>query len=210
MAEDHSNLVEELRNGGRVSDTQFDKIFPSELRRQGRVHWTGVAIAIEAVQLLVADRPEGEVVKILDVGSNVGKFCLVGALTSRAQFTGVERRRNLADVARKVARELGVQHVRYRACDMAELDWAEFNGIYLFNPFQEHLDADIRWDSEIEFSKTQFDEYIQTVQAKLASCRVGTRVVTYYGFGGAFPWNFERDENHEMDEKLELWIKTMA
>ena len=207
-SEDFSELLQDLEAGLRVSDTRFDKVFPAEARRHGQVHWTAVAIAMDAVNLLTAHRPEGEVTRILDVGSNVGKFCLVGALISQAYFVGVERRRKLVDIARTVSRRLRVSRVRYQWCDMETVDWSEFNGIYLFNPFHENLDLEIKIDSEVELSKAHFERYVKTAQTKLASCKPGTRVVTYYGFGGEFPPGYERMPTPDLTDKLELWIKS--
>jgi hypothetical protein len=203
--DDLSELLQDLEAGLRVSDTRFDKVFPVEARAQAHIHWTEVATALEAVDLLTRERDEP--VRILDVGSNVGKFCLVGALASRAEFVGVERRRPLVDIARTVARRLRVPRVRYQWADMESLDWSTFNGIYLYNPFQENIEPEIKIDGELELSLAQYARYVRVVQEKLAGCAPGTRVVTYYGFGGPFPEGYERSSVETQNPRLKLWVR---
>ena len=198
-------LLQDLEAGLRVSDTRFDKVFPVEARAQAHIHWTEVATALEAVDLLTRERDEP--VRILDVGSNVGKFCLVGALASRAEFVGVERRRPLVDIARSVARRLRVPRVRYQWADMESIDWSTFNGIYLYNPFQENIEPEIKIDGELELSLAQYARYVSVVQAKLTGCAPGTRVVTYYGFGGPFPEGYERSAVETQNPRLKLWVR---
>jgi hypothetical protein len=207
-ADESFDWLRDIEAGVRVSDTQFDKIFPSEFRRLGRLHWTEVDVAIEATRLLMEDFQGPGPFRILDVGSNVGKFCLVGALSSQAHFTGVERRKKLVDIARKVARTHSIQRVRYQLGDMMDLDWTEFQGIYLFNPFQENITPGIAFDEELTFSQQNFNRYVTSVREKLDTCALGTRVVTYHGFGGAMPDAFERSIVPEISEHLELWVKT--
>ncbi|MBS1983812.1 MAG: hypothetical protein JST16_06545 [Bdellovibrionales bacterium] len=207
--EDFDDLLRDLEAGLRVPDTRIDKIFPVDARSQGHVHWTPVNIALEAVAWLTADSADGPGARrILDIGSNVGKFCVVGALASAAHFTGVERRRKLVDLARSVTRNLRIQRVKYLWRDMAEVDWNEFQGIYLYNPFHENIDPEIQIDTEVKLNPDLFASYVKVVQEKLEACPAGTRVVTYYGFGGDLPSSFERVYPPQpIHERLEFWIK---
>ena len=72
------------------------------------------------------------------MGSGCGKFYSVTALTSSGQITGVEQRPELVDIAKKAAGELNIENVVFIHNNMTELDWAYFDGFYLFNPFYEH------------------------------------------------------------------------
>ena len=96
------------------------------------------AVALRAAELLVA-KPGA---LILDVGSGAGKFCIVGALATDAGFVGIEQRPHLVDAASMLAMGLGAQRARFLAGDAFDADWRQFDGIYLFNPFQEHIGDD--------------------------------------------------------------------
>src|SRR4051812_11881562 len=53
-----------------MSDAAFDQVLPAWAQLVSKVHWTPLAVARRAAELLVRD-PES---RILDVGSGVGKF----------------------------------------------------------------------------------------------------------------------------------------
>lgn len=207
--DDFADLFSDLEIGVRVSDTRLDKMFPVDDRVSARVHWTPVAVAMEAVKVLIEGFDHAErACRILDVGSNVGKFCVVGALTSPAYFTGVEKRRQLVDVARATARRWRIPRVSYKWADMASIDWSEFDGIYLYNPFYENIEEGIQIDQRIELHPKLYASYVATVEQKLASCRSGTKVVAYYGFGGKFPPSFsEIIIEDSVHPRLECWVK---
>ena len=88
-----------LRAGWELTDLEFDRVYPSWVRRLSDMHWTPVEVARRAAALLAVD----PTTRVLDVGSGVGKFCLIGALTTRATFVGIEQRENLVTVARDTA-----------------------------------------------------------------------------------------------------------
>lgn len=161
---------------------------------------------MKAIDLLCGDSHNS---RILDVGSNVGKFCVVGSLVSQAHFVGIEKQSNLVEQARSIVRDLRIERVSYKCIDMEFFDWSPFNGIYLFNPFYEHLQKEIRLDRSMNYSESQFKKYVEITQRKLSLCDPGTRVVTYHGFGGDFPSGFVRQESPLTENsRLELWIKT--
>jgi hypothetical protein len=69
-----------------TSDLAFDALYERRIRELSPQHWTPVRIARRAAELLTLSGAK----RILDVGSGVGKFCIVGALTTEAQFVGIE------------------------------------------------------------------------------------------------------------------------
>jgi predicted RNA methylase len=147
------------------SDEEFDRVFPPPLQRLAGRHFTPLAVARRAAELLDARR-------VLDVGAGAGKLCIVGALASPSSFVGVERRAWLVDVGREIVRRHLVPRVELVCGDALSLDWSEFDGIYLYNPF-----SDGRLDESAP----------RRALAKLAEARPSTRVVTYHGLGGALP-----------------------
>ena len=92
-----------LHVGKKVSDEEFDSVYGGRERAVSFRHWTPVAVACRAARLLT----DMGATRILDVGAGVGKFCIVGALTTSADYCGVERRGNLVDIARAAAAQFG-------------------------------------------------------------------------------------------------------
>jgi hypothetical protein len=60
----------------------------------------------------------------------------------------------------------------------------------------------------VAFHDDTYNRYIQFVEKKLESLRVGTRVLTYHGFGGVFPQSYHRVlQESAGSDALELWVK---
>ncbi len=192
-----------LRSGERVIDRELDEVFPLEARRASKIHYTPVAVAAHAARLL-ADRPGAT---ILDIGSGVGKFCLVAAATVRARIRGVEQRAHLVEIARGAAAKLDVA-VEFVHGTIESQDPRSVDGVYLFNPFAENLSpARDRIDDSVELSAERFRRDVAATERFLAAARPGTRVVTYCGFGGAMPDTYALEHREWHGSNLELWIK---
>src|SRR5690606_16770782 len=108
-------VVQMVMDGDEVNDPLFAAMLTYKSRKVSRRHWTPVAVARRAAQLLT----EGEPRRILDVGSGVGKFCIVGALTTRATFVGVERREKLVKEAKALVAALDVPRVSFLCQEMS-------------------------------------------------------------------------------------------
>lgn len=185
------------------SDLEFDRLYPEWAYRLSDLHWTPLDVARRAVQLLEV----GEGSRVLDVGSGVGKFCLVGALCNPAQFIGVEQRAELVDLARQTARRCGATRAYFHHANVMSLDWRSFDAFYLYNPFYEHVADFLSPIGEpIELSPSLYCEYVTATCLKLFHARLGARVVTYHGFGGPMPLGYRliRREPAGTDQ-LELW-----
>jgi SAM-dependent methyltransferase len=192
-----------LRSGERVADRDLDEVFPLEVRRASKVHWTPVAVAAHAARLLV-DQPG---MTVLDVGSGVGKFCLVAAATVRARIRGIEQRAHLVEIARTAAVKLGVQ-VDFVHGTLDSQDPTKVDGIYLFNPFAENLSPTRdRIDNTVELNLERFRRDVDATERFLAAARPGTRVVTYCGFGGVMPESYAMKLREWHGSNLELWVK---
>jgi SAM-dependent methyltransferase len=194
-------------------DDGFDALFPEWARRVSRGNFTPLAIARRAVALLV-DRPG---VRVLDVGSGVGKVCLVGALTSDARFHGIEQRAHFVAAAGAAAAGLGLGERATFVCgDAVAADWRPFDAVYLFNPFAEFFDTlldpfDGDADATDPIDLDRHTAYVAGVRDRLAEARPGTRVVTYAGFGGDFPAGYRLEHAEPArDHTLELWIRTAS
>jgi predicted RNA methylase len=187
------------------SDDEFDRVYPDRIRALSALHWTPVAVAARAATMLV----EAGATRILDVGSGVGKFCLVGAMVTPARFVGLERRNSLIDLAGKAAAELGISRVAFVHASVDQFRFEGFDGVYLYNPFFEQISRYLpQVDASVEHSAKQYRIFTEAVTAQLDTLAPGAAVVTYQGFGGLMPrsYRFMTDEPAG-DDRLDLWVK---
>lgn len=202
--EEARELARILCTGAEVSDVAFDRVFPAWARRVSPMHWTELSIARRALELL--DPRRGDVV--LDVGSGVGKFCLVGALLTQGHFLGVEQRPNLVEAANQAASLLGASRATFSVKDALELDWRSFPMLYLFNPFEENvMPVGHRIDDRAPQNKQRYKDSVRAAAQKLAEMPRGTRVVTFHGMGAPMPDNYEVVHQSIIEiGTLELWV----
>ncbi|MGZ3689364.1 MAG: methyltransferase domain-containing protein [Bdellovibrionota bacterium] len=199
-------ICRRLMNGASVDDHYFDRIFPPWARFLSHTHWTPMPVIQRATQLLTGGRPDP---KILDAGSGVGKFCIAGALMSRGRFFGVEQRPTFVNLGRALVSHHEVERVTLIQANLLEIDWSEYDAIYLFNPFLEHLLPRQSLDKSIELDETFYRRYVRHTERQLQRMPQGARVVTYHGFGGTFPESYTRlVREHCHRGPLEFWIKT--
>jgi hypothetical protein len=188
-----------------VVDRVFDEVFPTRARRASRVHWTPVEVAMRAASLL-GGKPNA---KVLDVGSGIGKFCIVAAAARPGlRVCGVEQRAPFVHVAREAARAIGVD-VEFVHGTLDAHDPASVDGVYLFNPFAENLSSpEDRLDETVELSERRFWQDVESAERFLRAARAGTRVVTYCGWGGTMPRGYRLALRERRVGTLELWIKS--
>lgn len=180
-------MLSPLRRGELMTDDAFDAVYLPHARQLSEAHWTPVEVAVFAAEFLV-QRPG---TRVLDVGSGAGKFCQIGALVTQGTFIGVEQRPVLLHEAERVCRDHGIDRAAFLAGNAEEVDWSQYDAFYLFNPFLEHLTPSIALDDTVALSARRYELYVAFVEEKLRQFPGGTRVVTYYGFGGAFPRTYQ-------------------
>lgn len=197
--------IEKIRKHRKVLDSEFDySLFPNDNPIISSKHWSPIPVIQKSIQMLKPDESS----TILDVGSGCGKFCLVGSLLSPAKFTGVELRESLYRISIDILENFSFPRVRFLNINMIDLDWSEFNMIYLFNPFYENIYEFFRIDENLDFGPNQYAKYTATVSAKLRLVTSGTKVLTYHGFGGDFPNDFYCIDSFKIGKgELDLWIK---
>jgi SAM-dependent methyltransferase len=194
-----------LQSGYLVRDEEFDRVYDGRWREPSATHWSSTRIIQRVVTLL--SLREGEVV--LDVGSGVGKFCLVGALITPAQFVGIERRPGLVEAAEHARRRLRAERARFLCDDALNADWSAFDCIYFFNPFEEHLmPPSVRIDDSTELSQSEYVDSVDSAQTKLEALKPGTRVAHFWGYGAEMPASFTLLEREQHGTGvLEVWRK---
>lgn len=202
MTRDPLAIGDALRRRQPVSDAELDRVFPDELRDRSHLHWTPVAVAIRAAELLA---PSSDL-RVLDVGAGVGKVCVIGALVTGAVWWGIEQDAVQVAAAHHAAWALGIGHrTRFVHGDGSRLAWDEFDAFYFYNPFTTvmlapHASPFVRYAT--------IQSTLRRVEQRLAVARPGTRVVTFHGFGGQLPAGFTQVEREPAGEgALELWIR---
>lgn len=188
-----------------LDDRRFDDELPASVQHHAAIHFTPVDVARFATGLLVSQSGT----RVLDVGSGAGKFCLVAASTApTATFVGVEIRPHLVDISQQLAARHGLPNVRFIHADAFALDWSAFDSFYFYNPFAEQHHRTFVMDRSIELAPANYDRYVAEVQRRLRRARVGTRVVTFHGLGGAMPPGWVRTLSYFVCSGfVELWIR---
>jgi len=201
---EHWRIARALRCGTLVADRIFDEVFPAAARARSSLYWTPVEVAVRAANLL-ADRAGAT---ILDIGAGVGKFCIVASAVANAKVHGIEHRPHLVEIARQAAAAIGVD-ATFGSGTIEEQDAAAIDGFYLFNPFAENLcPSTDRLDTTVELSAKRFNMDVDATEFLLSKARAGARVVTYCGFGGDIPDEYDLVLRERCSgEKLELWVK---
>jgi SAM-dependent methyltransferase len=190
-------------SGGQPSDPEFDEVFTPETRQLSSDHWTPVEVALCAAEMLVAS-PQA---KVLDVGCGPGKFCLIGALKHAVPFAGIDQRPHLLAEGRAIASRAKIRNLEFIHGNMVDLDWSAYNAFYLYNPFSENVSTPAI-DGTVPLKPEYYSLYVAVVQQKLMGLPVGTRVVTYHGFGGEMPYGYRIMANRKIGSGfLQSWIK---
>lgn len=194
-----------LRAGANIGDSTFDAHLPRRYRWASETHWTPVAACREAAEWL-APEPGA---RVLDVGSGVGKLCLVGSLTTGATFVGIEQRPHLVQIARALGGQLGATTATFLCDDAFAVDWRDFSSIYFFNPFAEALFPEaLRIDLTVEQTEQRYELAIAHLSDRLANLGRGTRVVIYHALGCVLPDGFHRiDRKRSAHSHMELWVR---
>jgi SAM-dependent methyltransferase len=205
-------IAENVKEFTSLEDEKFDLIYSPELRELSSLHWTPVAVAAEAAKFLVTDRAgcaddAAEAgTRVLDIGCGPGKFCLVGTSLTDGRFTGVEQRSDLVLAARQAANDLRLTNVEFIHSNILDVDFADYDAFYLFNPFEENMHYGHKIDSAVRLSPALFKTYTSHVAAQLGARPIGTRVVTYAGYTDDIPACYYC-ESALFGDDLKLWIK---
>lgn len=123
----------------------------------------------------------GEAVKVLDIGSGAGKFCLAAAYYQpKAHYYGIELRENLADNAEMIRNKLGFNNVTFMKGSFEDVDFNQYNHFYFYNSFYENIVDVQRIDESLPFSKEMYKTYNDALFKKLEQLPTGTRLVTFH------------------------------
>lgn len=191
-----------LRANKAVEDSVFDAIYPEWIQKLADRHWTPVDIALIAAGYL-ADRPHK---KILDIGSGAGKFCLVGASSTKGSFYGVEQRESLVSLSRELAGKHRIENAEFIHSNISEISFSSYEAFYFYNSFFENLDGSCRIDATVQRESGLYYSYSSYVKKQLDLTPVGTKLVTFWSNGDEIPESFELDFSHS--SVLHFWKKS--
>jgi SAM-dependent methyltransferase len=186
-----------------TSDLLFNSLYPSSIMALARNHWTPLAIAEKAASFLAGDGN----VRILDIGSGVGKFCLVAAHhTPNALYYGVEQRKNLIDFAEATKNKLQLENVSFIHGNFAQLDFKKFDHFYFYNAFYENLAGTEKIDDSIDYSGELYNYYNRYLYKQLQKKPKGTRLCTLCSLEYEIPADYQVIKS-DLDEALKFWVK---
>jgi len=198
-------VADEIRRGRPVSDQTFDGVYPEHIRRISARFWTPVAVARRAARLLAGRGA----CRVLDVGAGVGKFCIIGALTTDIAFAGVEQRPHLVEIGRQAASALGAQKAGLFSGTLKDVSFRDYDAFYLFNPFAENLFSEaLNIDRAVPLTVQRFFDDVAAMESALCEAEAGTLLCVYHRFGGAVPRAYELIHCEAMcTGHLRLWVK---
>jgi SAM-dependent methyltransferase len=185
------------------SESDFNELFPLSVRELDRYHWTPLSLAKKAAAFLAPD----EGVRVLDIGSGVGKFCLAAACYfPHAFYYGVEQRKWLWDYAEAARVQLRLENVCFIHGNFTQLDLRNFDSFYFYNSFYENLSGINKIDDSIEYSVELYNYYSRYLFKQLRQKPKGTRLCTLCSSEDEVPPDFHV-VGVDMNDLLKFWIK---
>lgn len=186
------------------TDEQFNYLYPGPIRLLAPKHWTPLHIT----QRIVRHLTPAENARILDIGSGVGKFCLMAAWhMPSAFFTGVEQRKGLVSHACTAQAILRLKNVEFIHGNFTRLDFDNYDHFYFYNSFYENLADTEKIDDSIAYSPELYDYYSRYLYSRLDERPAGTRLVTYHSLEAEIPPSYHLVEA-QVNDLLKFWIKS--
>jgi len=186
-----------------ISDARFHTLYPPSLKPLSKNHWTPLSVARKAATFLAAEKG----VRVLDIGSGMGKFCLAAAFyCPAATYFGIEQREDLTEYAESARQKLGLGNVSFINGNITELDFSEFDHFYFYNSFYENIATAGKIDENIPYSVERYNRYRHFLYRQLEKKPSGTRVATFYGREEQMPRGYHVGGS-DLDDLLKYWVK---
>jgi len=185
------------------SDLKFNQVYPTAVRLLAQRHWTPLAVARKAADFLAADNH----VKVLDIGSGVGKFCLAAAhYKPNAFFYGIEQRKKMIQYSEVAKEMLQLENVFFINGNFTQIDFRKYDHFYFYNSFYENLAGTEKIDDSIDYSLELFNYYNWYLYKQLEQKPPGTRIATFHSLEYEMPPGYYT-VSVEMDGMLKFWTK---
>ena len=186
-----------------VSDDDFDNLYPISMQDLTCRHWTRLHVAKKAACFLAAESN----VRILDIGSGIGKFCLSAAYYKpNAFYYGVEQRGYLINHAENAKEILGLENVSFIHGNFTQLDFTNYDHFYFYNAFYENLAYTDKIDDSIDYSGELYNYYNRYLYKQLEKMPPATRLATFHSMEDEVPKEYHV-VGSDMDGLLKYWIK---
>jgi hypothetical protein len=197
----------QLAAGVPVPDARFDRLLGPELQALATLHFTPLAVARRAAAWLT----EAGATEVADLGAGAGKFVLAAAAaTPGARFTGIEQRVGLVQVARALARRMGLSdRAQFVQGDLRTVPLARYQAFYVYDPFAEtEAGPDERLDPHLPVDDRAAG--VAALLDRLADSPPGARLAMFCGLGGPTPPGWRRvaaEPVNERGDTLELFVR---
>ncbi len=198
-------LLEKRINTGKwfSTDEKFNQLYPSSIQLLAQRHWTPLDVAKKAADFLAAENQ----VKILDIGSGVGKFCLAAAhYKPSAFYYGIEQRKRLVNHAEAAKVMLHTENVSFVNGNFTQINFRNFDHFYFYNSFYENMKGTVKIDNSIDYSLELFNYYNRYLYKQLEQKPPGTRLASFHSLEDEMPEGYHI-VGTEMNERLKFWIK---
>ncbi len=199
-------LAVALQRGHCPADAVFDRFLPDPLRVVSPQYWSPLAVVKQASEWF----DDLGIREVADIGSGAGKFCVAGALFGQYRFVGLERCPVLVASARALARMFDVTgRVRFVRGALGEVPAPVAEAYYLFNPFGEYdFGSSDQASVDAAASLGRYLRDVAFAEQLLQRASPGTLVLTYNGFGGRIPQDYQLVRaTFALSGGLRLWRK---
>lgn len=201
-----SDFIQNLTSDLPLDNIEFDQVLPPLYRFLSSAQWTSIKVAQTLSAWL---KPHGRK-KFIDLGSGVGKLCVLLRILTDLEIYGVEQRQHLVDISRKIAAANDLDRILFSTGNLIELNWTDYDIFYLYNPFQEHVAFSDTFliDKNIDLSRAHFNHYSAKVLEELKKVKDGSILITFHGYGGSIPksWSMKHSQFVE-GGFLSMWVK---
>lgn len=186
-----------------LNDATFDLLYPESIRKLSGEHWTPMGVARKSAKFLASEPGK----KILDIGSGVGKFCLIGGHSfPDVSFYGIEQRKELCELALYAKELTGTKNVDFIHGNFMQIDLAAFDHFYFYNAFFENLVVEGHIDEQVAYSTDLYHYYSRHLFKALDTKPSGTRLVTFHSSEDEVPPSYQLVDA-SVDFLLKMWVK---
>ncbi|HEY9047111.1 MAG TPA: methyltransferase domain-containing protein [Ohtaekwangia sp.] len=185
-----------------ISDNEFNSIYPADIELLAQKHWTPVQVAKAASEFL-ANHPGR---RVLDIGSGVGKFCMIGAAHTKGYFTGIEQRQHLVDLSTKLSVRHNLNNVKFIHANITCIDFRDYHSFYFYNSFYENIQPYGRIDDTVKLDIQLYDQYTLYMTEQLHRLPIGARLAGYYASPTIIPQSFQLIDSLHYG-RLTFWEK---
>jgi predicted RNA methylase len=185
-----------------LTEIGFNNLLPGYLKFAARLYFTPIEVAKQAAYWLTENNEK----HILDIGAGVGKFCITGARNFGSHFYGIEHRKSLVSIGNQLAKHYELANATIINANIIDIDFSNYDGFYLYNPFYENLEFDKRLNDEVKIAANLYQVYLKYTDDQLDQAKKGTRLVTYHGNNFEVPNSYKKEKD-AFNGDLKLWVK---